>query len=164
MVLLGIGVRDGATTVDGFFQQAGGGLDRLVVLTDTRTAQALVLAGVLAAAYRRRWVLLPLVVAVPYAAVWASRTLKPVFGRFKEDALSYPSGHTTALVVVLGMLILALGARRWLLWAVAVVGVLGVLGQAATYHYFTDAAGSVLFGTSVVCLVALALRRLGLRL
>ena len=110
--------------------------------------------------YRRMWALVPVIVVVPIVAVWAARALKPIFGRLKDEGLAYPSGHTTAMVAVLGMLILAIGVRRWLLWAAAVFAGLGILGQAVTYHYFTDAVGALLLGTSLVCLTAAGLRRL----
>lgn len=163
MVLLGVGVRDGATPVDAWLQQARGGplgapLGSLLMFTDYRTAQALALTAVAVSLYRRLWSLVPVIVLAPVVAVLASRFLKPIFGRMKEEGLAYPSGHTTLMVVVLGMLILAVGARRWLVWAAAAFAVLGILGQSVTYHYFTDAVGSVLLGTSLVCLAVAALR------
>ena len=159
MVLLGLGVRGGATPVDGFFQQARGGpLSWMLVFTDPRTINVVMIAAVVTAVARRLWALIPLIILVPLLAVWATRSLKPVFGRIKEEGLAYPSGHTTVMIVVLGMLILAAGARRWLLWAAAVFALLGILGQAVTYHYFTDAVGAVLLGTSLVALAAAALR------
>lgn len=158
MVLLGLGVRDGATPLDAWMQARGGPLGSLLFLTDYRTAQMLMLAGVAAALYRRMWVLVPAVVVAPYVGAELAGALKPAFGRFKGDALAYPSGHTTVIVVVLGMLLLAAGIRRWLVALAAVVVTLGVVGQAATYHYFTDAIGAVLLGTSLVCLTAVALR------
>lgn len=159
MVLLGLSVRGGATPVDGFFQHARGGpLGALLLFTDPHAVNAVMLAAAVTAAARRLWALVPLIVLVPIAAVWASRALKPMFGRIKEEGLAYPSGHTAVLVAVLGMLILAAGARRWLLWTAAVVAFLGVVGQAVTYHYFTDALGSVLLGTSLVALAAGTLR------
>jgi membrane-associated phospholipid phosphatase len=94
----------------------------------------------------------------------STETLKPLFGRIKGEALAYPSGHTTVMVVALGMLILAVGARRWLVWAAVAFAALGILGQASTYHYFTDAVGSVLLGTSLVCVAAVILRTLRRRL
>lgn len=161
MVLLGLGVRGGATPLDGWLQQArGGALGRLLFFTDYRTAQVLLLAAVVVAIARRRWALVPVVVAVPVAAVWAARALKPLFGRFKDEALAYPSGHTTVMVTVLGMLILAAGARRWLVGVAATFAALGILGQSVTYHYFTDTVGALLLGTSLVCLTAAVLRRL----
>lgn len=161
MVLLGLGVRDGATPVDAWMQQARGGpLGSLLLFTDYRTAWALLLTAVAVSLYRRMWALVPVIVVVPIVAVWAARALKPIFGRLKDEGLAYPSGHTTAMVAVLGMLILAIGVRRWLLWAAAVFAGLGILGQAVTYHYFTDAVGALLLGTSLVCLTAAGLRRL----
>ena len=160
MVLLGLRVRDGATPIDGFFQQAKGGpLTSLLFFTDPRTVSAVMLASVGVAVVRRLWALLPVIVLAPYLGVWASQVLKPLFGRMKGDALAYPSGHTTLMVVALGMLLLTVGARRWALAAVAVFAGLGILGQATGYHYFTDSVGSLLLGTSLVCLAAAVLRR-----
>lgn len=161
MVVLGLGVRDGATPVDAWLQQARGGpLEWLTLFTGAATSQAVLLAAVVVALYRRRWALIPVIVVLPLVAVWASGALKPLFGRFKEGALAYPSGHTTAMVVVIGVLVLAIGARRWLLWAAAVFVTLGVLGQSVSYHYLTDAVGALLLGTSLVCGAAAPLRRI----
>lgn len=159
MVLLGLGVRDGATPVDAWMQQAHGGpLGSLLFFTDDRTVQTLMAATVTVALFRKLWTLIPLALITPAVGVLSVETLKPFFGRFKGDALAYPSGHTTVLVVVLGMLILAVGLRRWLVWAAIAFALLGILGQATTYHYFTDAMGAVLLGTSLVCVAALAYR------
>ncbi len=159
MVLVGFGVRDGATPVDAWMQQARGGpLGWLLVFTDYRTAQALMLAGVGVALYRRLWLLAPAVVLAPFLGAQFAGFLKPIFGRIKGEGLAYPSGHTTVMVMVLGMLILAAGLRRWLVWVVAAFATLGIVGQAVTYHYFTDAIGAVLLGTSLVCMTAVAVR------
>lgn len=159
MVLLGLGVRGGATPVDAWLQQARGGpLSSLLVFTDYRTAQALLIGAVAVSLYRRLWAMVPLILVVPIIGLAASSVLKPVFGRMKEQGLAYPSGHTTVMVVVLGMVILAAGARRWLVWAAAAFAGLGILGQSVTYHYFTDGVGAVLLGTSLVCLAATAVR------
>lgn len=161
MVLLGWGVRDGVTPVDGFFQQAHGGpLSWLLFFTDERTAKVLLLATVAVSLYRRLWSLAVAAVVVPIGAWAATEALKPVFGRLKEQGLAYPSGHTTVMVVVLGLLILAAGAKRWIVVAAIVFGALGIIGQSVSYHYFTDAMGSVLLGTSVVCMAVVVLRRL----
>lgn len=161
MVLLGLGVRDGATPVDGWFQQGGGPpLGWLLLFTDAGTAKAMLIVALLVAMARRLWALVPIIVAVPVLAVLATDTLKPWFGRMKGDALAYPSGHTTVMIVVLGMLVLAVGVRTWVLAAAAVFAMLGIIGQAVTYHYFTDAIGSVLLGTSLVCIAAVLVRRL----
>jgi membrane-associated phospholipid phosphatase len=159
MVLLGMGVRDGATPVDAWMQQARGGpLGSLLFFTDDRTAQTLLATTVAVALLRKLWVLVPLALVTPALGVLSAETLKPLFGRFKGEALAYPSGHTTVMVVALGMLILAAGARRWLVWLAIAFAALGILGQAVTYHYFTDAMGAVLLGTSIVCLAAFVLR------
>lgn len=163
MVLLGLGVRDGATPIDGFFQQGRGGpLSALLVLSDERTAKALLLTTLAVALYRRLWPLAVAAVVVPLAAWAATETLKPLFGRLKEQGLAYPSGHTAVMVVLLGLLIIAVGAKRWIVLAAIVFGVLGIVGQAVSYHYFTDAVGSALLGTSLVCLAGAALRRVRL--
>ena len=60
-----------------------------------------------------------------------------------------PSGHTTLMVVVLGMVMLVFGAHRWLVAVAIVFASLGMLGQAVTYHYFTDTVGGLLLGTSL---------------
>lgn len=159
MVLLGWQVRDGATGVDAWLQQPHGGrLSWLLFFTDARTAQVLLIAALAVSVWRRLWALVPVIVVVPIIAVASTHVLKPVFGRFKGDALAYPSGHTTVMVVVLGMLILAIGVRGWLVWAAAAFAALGILGQAVNYHYFTDTVGALLLGTSLVCLAAAALR------
>ena len=159
MVLLGLGVRGGATPVDSWLQQAHGGpLSSLLVFTDHRTAQALLVGAVAVSLYRRLWALVPLIVVVPLVGLAASSALKPMFGRMKEQGLAYPSGHTTVMVIVLGMVILAAGMRRWLVWAAAAFAALGILGQSVTYHYFTDGVGALLLGTSLVCLAVAALR------
>jgi membrane-associated phospholipid phosphatase len=159
MVLLGMGVRGGATPADAWLQQARGGpLGSLLFFSDYRTAQALLAATVAVALVRKLWILVPLALVTPVVGVLSVETLKPLFGRFKDEALAYPSGHTTVMVVVLGMLILAGGARRWLIWVAVAFAALGVLGQAVTYHYFTDAVGAVLLGTSLVCIAAVVLR------
>ena len=161
MVLLGLGVRDGVTPVDGFFQQANGGpLRWLLFFTDEGTAKALLLTTLAVSVYRRLWPLAVAAVVVPVAAWAATEALKPVFGRLKEQGLAYPSGHTTVMVVVLGLLILAAGVKLWIVLAAIAFGILGIIGQAVSYHYFTDAVGSLLLGTSLVCLAALVLRRL----
>jgi len=93
-------------------------------------------------------------VLTPVVAVQLARVCKRLFGRWKGDDLAYPSGHTTLMVVVLGMVVLAAGAQLWVVAASIGFGLLGMLGQAVTYHYFTDTVGGLLLGTSVVCAAA----------
>ncbi|HTY28930.1 MAG TPA: PA-phosphatase [Mycobacterium sp.] len=159
MVLLGLAVRCGSNSVDQWFQQGRHtALARLLFFTDYRTV-LLVLAGALALAlYRRRWLLAVLFTATPIVAVWLSRACKAWFGRPKEGALAYPSGHTTLMVTVLGMVLLVVGARLWVVAAAVVWTLLGMVGQAVTYHYFTDTVGALLLGTSLVCVAAAIVR------
>ena len=58
------------------------------------------------------------------------------------------------MVVALGLVILAAGAGLWIALLGVAWALLGVLGQAVTYHYFTDAIGGLLLGTSLVCVAA----------
>ncbi|MBI3691581.1 MAG: phosphatase PAP2 family protein [Mycolicibacterium aromaticivorans] len=155
MALLGWAVGKGSTAVDDWFQQAhGSGLGRLLFFTDQRTV-AVILVGVLAlAAYRRRWPLVAAVAVSSVAAVWLSRFFKEIFGRQKGGAVAYPSGHTTLMVVVLGMVLLVVGARLYVIAIAIVWALLGMLGQAVTYHYFTDAVGGLLLGSAIACLAA----------
>jgi membrane-associated phospholipid phosphatase len=152
MGLLGWAVGTGSTPIDDWFQRARGSvLGWLLFFSDQRTV-AVILLGVLALVlYRGRWLLAALVVVTPVAAVWLSRVFKDWFGREKGGAVAYPSGHTTVMVVALGMVILVAGARLWIVLVAIVWALLGVLGQAVTYHYFTDAVGGLLLGSSLVC-------------
>jgi hypothetical protein len=87
------------------------------------------------------------------------QSIKPLFGRFKEAGLAYPSGHITMTTVVLGFFVLAAGGALWaVLMAVSYVA-LAMVGVGATFHYFTDNVGGLLLGSSVVCLGALVVRR-----
>ena len=153
MALLGWAVGTGSTPIDDWFQR-GGTFGWLLFFTDQRTV-AVILLGLLAlAVYRQRWPLAVLVVVTPAAAVWLSRVFKGWFGREKDGAVAYPSGHTTVMVVVLGLVILVAGARLYVVATAIVWALLGMLGQAVTYHYFTDAVGGLLLGSSLVCAAA----------
>ena len=154
LLLLGWAVGDGSTPVDDWFQRRGSAARWLLFFTDYRTVVVILAAAVAYALYRRRWPAALLAVVTPVLAVELARWAKRFFGRSKGDALAYPSGHTTLMVVVLGMVILVVGARVWLVLAAAGWAVLGVLGQAVTYHYFTDTVGGVLLGTALVCIAA----------
>jgi hypothetical protein len=155
MVVLGLVVGGGSTAVDDGFHDtyyAHPWLGRLLFVTDPRTQFTLWLIVVAVAALRRRWRLVAVVVLAPVVGVTAARLAKRVFGRHRDDALAYPSGHTTLLVVVLGMAVLVVGAAAWSVALATAVGVVGALGQGFTYHYFTDTVGAVFLGTAVVCL------------
>ncbi len=153
--MLGWAVGKGSTPVDDWFQRANGGVLRwLLFFTDQRTTLVILVAALGLAAYRRRWLLVAVVAVSPVAAVWLSRLFKEWFGRTKDGAVAYPSGHTTLMVVVLGMALLVVGARLYAVVVAAVWALLGMLGQSVTYHYFTDAVGGLLLGSAIVCVAA----------
>ncbi|MBB3747885.1 membrane-associated phospholipid phosphatase [Mycolicibacterium sp. BK634] len=159
MALLGWAVGAGSTPIDDWVKRAHGSvLGWLLFFTDQRTVAVILIGALMLAGYRQRWLLAVLVVVTPVAAVWLSRILKDWFGREKGGAVAYPSGHTTLMVVALGMLILIAGARLYIVVAATFWGVLGMLGQAVTYHYFTDAIGGLLLGSSLVCAAAATLQ------
>ncbi|AKK30209.1 PA-phosphatase [Mycobacterium sp. EPa45] len=152
MVLLGWAVGEGSTPVDDWFQRAHGSvLGWLLFFTDQRTVLVILVGAMMLAAYRRRWLLVALVGVSPIAAVWLSSVAKQWFGRQKGGAVAYPSGHTTLMVVALGMVLLVVGARLVVAVAAIAWALLGMLGQAVTYHYFTDAVGGLLLGSAIVC-------------
>jgi hypothetical protein len=159
MVVLGLAVGDGSTSVDDWFSRTGAAhpvLGRLLWFTHPLMLLLLLVLAAAAALHRRRWRVGAAVVLTPLIAVIAVRVLKRLFGRYKGEGLAYPGGHVTVAVVVLGMVLLVAGATVWLLVAAAVVALLGVLGQAFTYHYFTDTIGAVFLGTALVCVAFLA--------
>lgn len=160
MVLLGLAVGDGSTGLDDWFIRNGSDAHPrfgwLLLFTMPLLLAVMLVAAAAVAVYRRQWRLAAVVALTPLAGVVAVRLLKRLFGREREGALAYPSGHVTVLMTVLGMVVLVWGARRWLLLAVTVFAVLGTAGQAVTYHYFTDTIGAVLLGSSLVAMAAVA--------
>jgi len=160
MVALGLVVGDRSTRVDDWFIRNGWDahpvLGKLLFFTEPLLLQLLLVAALAVALYRRRWRLAAVAALTPVAGVVAVRVLKRLFGREREGALAYPSGHVTVMVTVLGVVVLVWGVKRWLLLAAAVFAVLGTAGQAFTYHYFTDTVGAVLLASSLVVLAAMA--------
>lgn len=159
LTLLGLAVGKGSTALDDWFQVAGAahpGVGRLLVFTDGRVTLTLWALVLVVAALRRQWRLAAVAAVMPLVAIATARLAKQAFGRWKGDALAYPSGHTTLAVVVLGLAVLAAGAATWAVVAALAAAVLGVLGQGFTYHYLTDAVGAVFLGTALVCVAAWA--------
>jgi len=76
--------------------------------------------------------------------------LKPVYDRWKNGTLVYPSGHTVSLVAVLTVLVLV--TRKAYVVVLAALALLaaaaGLVGMG--YHYLTDVAGGTLFAIAVV--------------
>jgi membrane-associated phospholipid phosphatase len=94
-----------------------------------------------------------LALAAPLLAILlTSWLLKPLYDRWKNDILVYPSGHTVSLVAVLTVLVLV--TRRAIVVVLAVLALLaataGLVGLG--YHYLTDVAGGTLFAVAVVLL------------
>ena len=159
MMLLGGVVGDGSTAVDDWFQRLGARMGEFrgdFLVFSYPPLVALVLVGVLTAVARRKqWWLLVAVAVSPPLAIAAVQVCKRVFGREKGGSLAYPSGHTTFLIVVMGLLVVVAGAAAWSLIAAVSVSLLGMFGQSVTYHYFTDTIGAALLATAVACVVAL---------
>lgn len=156
MLLLGWAVGTGSTSVDDWFHQYGHGpAGRLLFFTDPRVLAILLGGTLVIAIYQRRWRFAVVAAVSPVVAIVLVQLLKRLFARESDGALAYPSGHTTTMVVVVGMVVLAAGAALWAVLVATAFCLLGMLGQGVTYHYFTDTVGGVLLGTAIVCVVAL---------
>lgn len=162
MVLLGLVVGHGSTAFDDWalrVMQRVFGPDPHWMLYFSWALPMMVILGiaVLIALVRRRWRLAVVVALCPVLSVIATRLLKPLFGRYKGDALAYPSGHTTVVITVMAMLVLAAGVSVWLLVVAGVITAIGGLSMAATdLHYLTDNIGAVFLASATVCLAVLA--------
>lgn len=82
--------------------------------------------------------------------------LKPLFDRWKDDTLVYPSGHTVAMVSTLVVAFVLTEGRARTIIAVAgavllVAVTVGMIGLG--YHHVTDVAGGTLFAVSAVLAV-----------
>jgi membrane-associated phospholipid phosphatase len=164
MVVLGLVVRNGSTQVDDWFHRHGHREAHfLLFFTDPRVLVLIVLTTIAVANYRHQWRLSIAAAVCPFVAMGLARLLKPVFGRERDTAFVYPSGHTTTVVVVMGMVVLTAGAALWVVLIAIAWCVLGLLGMAVTVHYFTDTVGAVLLGTAIVCVAALVLGRVAHR-
>ncbi len=176
MVLLGLGVREGAAPLNGGTPQVfgpsqvfgppqfSGPPQWLLLFTAPRTANAVLIAALAAALYRRLWAALPMILLIPLVSIGAAAGLQRLFGAPLGAGPAYPSSQTTLMVVVLGMLVLAVGVRRWLTAAAVVFVLLGIAGQSVDLHNLTDSLGALLLGTSLVAVAASILRKLRLRL
>jgi membrane-associated phospholipid phosphatase len=159
MLLLGRVIGTGSTSVDDWFHRYGHGpARRLLFFTDPRVL-AILLAGCLVVALRqRRWRLAVATVLSPPIAIALVQLFKRLFGRENGGVLAYPSGHTTTMVVVMGMVVLVARVALWAVLVAVAYCLLGMIGQAVTYHYFSDTVGALLLGTAIVCVAALTLR------
>lgn len=162
MVVLGVAVGHGPTVFDDralAVMRRVFGPDPIWMLYVSWALTMMVTLGfaVLIALVRRRWRLAVVVALCPLLSVILTRVLKPLFGRYKGDALAYPSGHTTVVLTVTAMLVVAAGYTVWVTVPAAVVAVVGGLSMAATdLHYLTDNIGSLFLASATVCLAILA--------
>ena len=162
MVVLGLAVGHGPTVFDDralAVMRRVFGPDPIWMLYVSWALTMMVTLGfaVLIALVRRRWRLAVVVALCPLLSVILTRVLKPLFGRYKGDALAYPSGHTTVVLTVTAMLVVAAGYTVWVTVPAAVVAVIGGLSMAATdLHYLTDNIGSLFLASATVCLAILA--------
>jgi hypothetical protein len=162
MVVLGIVVGHGPTAFDywalrGMQRVFGPDPHWMLFFSWALPMIAILGIAVVIALVRRRWRLAVVVALCPLISVMTTRLLKPLFGRYKGDALAYPSGHTTVVITVMAMLVLAVGVSLWLVVIAATVSVIGGLSLAAVdLHYLTDNIGAAFFASAMVCLAVLA--------
>jgi membrane-associated phospholipid phosphatase len=160
LVLLGLSVGSGTTIVDQpFYRDIGDPAawrqHWLLFFTDWRLLVSVLLLCLIVALYRRWWAAAAAVIVCPALGLLGVYVLKRVFDRFKEGALAYPSGHTTQVVIAMGLLVMIVGARLWVVAIAVTVSVLGMIGMVAVgYHYLTDTIGGALLATTIVCLAA----------
>ena len=94
------------------------------------------------------------VVLAPVVAVAVNTwVLKPLFDRWKNEVLVYPSGHTVSMVAALVVVFVLFGHRARTVVAVAgpvllVCVALGMVGLG--YHYLTDVVGGSAYAVSAV--------------
>lgn len=155
--LLGWVVGKRSTPLDDWFHELRHTpVRRLLLFSDPWLLTVVLLFGIVVALYLGRRRLAVVMAVSPLVGIALAQLLKRCFGRLSGSSLAYPSGHTTAVVVVMGMLVLLVGATWWAVLVAAVVSVLGAIGQGVTYHYFTDTVGALLLGGAVVCVAAVA--------
>jgi hypothetical protein len=157
MVALGWAVGESSTPLDDWFH-----LFRrtpaqwLLFFSDPWVLAIALMFGVAVALYLGRRRLAAVMVIAPLVGIVLAQVLKHMFDRRSGGELAYPSGHTTTVVIVTGMLVLLAGGAMWAVLAAVTFSVLGAIGQGVTYHYFTDTVGALLLGSAVVCVAALA--------
>jgi undecaprenyl-diphosphatase len=133
-------------------------------LHPSRVLLAAASLGLLVTAVTRSWRPLCVCVGAITGAALANEVLQRVVGRLDPHAGyyggSYPSGHTTAVVVAAGLgALLTWGSRA----AASLVAILAGSGMGFVLlvtgsHWFTDVVGGLLLGTLVVLMASRATR------
>jgi membrane-associated phospholipid phosphatase len=159
MLALGLVVGKSSTPIDDWFSRdvdhaVGAYVHWLLIFTEWWLLAPVLAACLVVALYRRRWRLAVVILACPLAAIEITWVLKRIFDRVKDGGVAYPSGHTTLIVTIMGMVVLLAGGRLWALLAAVTVSLLGMFGLACTYHYLTDTIGAAMFATAMVCVAA----------
>ncbi|WP_285483623.1 phosphatase PAP2 family protein [Amycolatopsis sp. NBRC 101858] len=159
-VLLGLPFAGGSTpgavdaTVAGWIADLSPGVLRALVLpTEPSVVIALGVLSVVLCLRAGRRVDAAFALGAPLLAILlTSWLLKPLYDRWKNDTLVYPSGHTVSLVAVLTVLVLVTRkAYVVVLSALALLAAtVGLVGMG--YHYLTDVVGGTLFAVAVVLL------------
>jgi membrane-associated phospholipid phosphatase len=152
------------------FVGEGGLLSAMLVPTEPVLLIVVIGLIVMVAVARHRPRLAILAVAGPLVAVTlTSGVLKPLFGRtINNGSLAFPSGHTSGLVAVLTVLVVAVVSSVRPPWrkslttlvivgsvVVTVVGAVALVGM--KYHYVTDVVGGACMAVGTVLLVAMAI-------
>lgn len=164
MVVLGLTVKHGDSPVDRWFLRVSReilGTQPLWMLALNRVwfLVSLLVLTLGIALWRRQWRLAAVAGLCPVISIAGARILKALFGRpwYDDDALAYPSGHTTVAITVVSVLVLVIGIRAWTVTAGTIGALLPSIGMASNhFHYFTDIVGGILYATSMVCLALLA--------
>jgi hypothetical protein len=159
MLVLGLLVGKSSTPIDIWFTRdadraVGPSAYWLLIFTDWWFLVPVLAACLVVALYRRRWRLAVVILACPLVAISIVWVLKPLFDREKGGTLAYPSGHTTQMVTIMGMVVLIAGGRLWAVLVAVIASLLGMFGLACTYHFLTDTIGAAMFATAMVCIAA----------
>jgi len=156
MVALGWAVGKRSTPLDDWFHRfRRTPAQWLLFFSDPWVLTVALMFGIAVALYLSRRRLAAVMAIAPLVGIVLAQVLKHLFARRSGEDLAYPSGHTTTVVIVTGMLALLAGGAMWAVLAAVMFSMLGAIGQGVTYHYFTDTVGALLLGSAVVCVAAL---------
>ena len=114
MIVLGWAVGKGSTPLDDWFHQFRRTPARwLLFFTDPWVLAVALMFGIAVALYLGRRRLAAVMAIAPLVGIVLAQVLKALFARRSGGDLAYPSGHTTTVVIVMGMLVLLAGGAMW---------------------------------------------------